>query len=48
MLRGIPRTPWFGYLVAITVGVIAGFVSGSPIVAGLAAVAFSIAWRASG
>ena len=48
MLRGIPRTPWFGYLAALTVGVIAGFVTRSPVVAGLAALAFFTAWRAVG
>lgn len=48
MQRHIPRTPWFGYLAALTVGVAAGFVARSPIVAGLAALAFFVAWRAAG
>jgi hypothetical protein len=48
MLRGIPRNPKFGYLAAIAFGVIAGFVTRSPVVAGLAALAFFAAWRAVG
>ena len=48
MLRGISRNPKFGYLVALTFGVIAGFVTHSPVIAGLAALAFFAAWRAVG
>ena len=46
MLRRVRRAPWFGYLAALTVGVLAGWVAGSPLAAGLAALAFFFAWRA--
>jgi hypothetical protein len=48
MLRRIPRMPGFVYLTALTVGLVAGFIARSAIVAGVAALVFFLLGRAVG